>query len=90
MENDDLERMYKNLVKEKPNLKPQDFMLYCVEYIKNIPDKIPELREDIKEAYELFTRFNKGEVLAEELPLIMNPTIKEALKYMCKKLLDEK
>lgn len=55
MENDDLERMYKNLVKEKPNLKPQDFMLYCVEYIKNIPDKIPELREDIKEAYELFT-----------------------------------
>lgn len=90
MENDDLKEMYKKLVKEKPNLITQEFMSSAVEYVTNNPDKIPELKEDYKEALELFTRLNEGEITSEELPLLINPTIKEALKYMCKKLLEEK
>ena len=87
MKNDNINRIFKKLVKEKPDLEPQDFMVYAIEYALNNPDKIPELMEANKEAYDLFARLNEGELLVEELPLLMNPVMREVIRYVCKKLL---
>ena len=89
MENENLEGMFKKLDKEKPNSKLQDFIFYATEYVMNSPDKIPELIEGIKEIYGLIALLKEGEVSAEELPLLMSPTIKEVSRYICEKLLKE-
>jgi len=69
-------------------MSPQDFLRHIRKYRIEIPD-IYDLSELKKEFLEFAIQFVKGEVSFKELTLLMSPILREAMKYVLVKVLNE-
>lgn len=90
MENYSLKQVFEKLIKERPNkITTERFKFYTYEYIEKNQGKIPNLREAIKEAIELFPLVIDEKISEEELILSINPLAKQLLLYIAEKILME-
>lgn len=85
-EKDDIIELVEKL---KDDIHPREFVRYFTEYYMNNIDKADELMEANKEMFELFPQVAEGKMSFKELLLLISPTLKEAMRYVYKRLLAE-
>ena len=90
MENDNIMvEMLKKLI-NIPDIPPEEFILYFMEYGMNNLDKLGELQEANEQMFKLFPQLLEGKIPLNELVLLMNPTLKEGMKYVFTKILEKR
>lgn len=91
MENDNIIiEMLEKLTNLPEDIPPKEFIFYFMEYSMNNTDKVSELQEANEQMFELLPQFAEGKIPFDELLLLMNPTLKEGIKYVYKRLLEER
>ena len=91
MENDNIiiVEMLEKLINKPEDIPPEEFMRYFIEYCMNNMDKQEELQESNEQTLELLPQFFEGKIPLNEFLLLINSTLREAILYTYKKLLDE-
>ena len=90
MENDDIVEILEKLTSLPEDIPPEEFIRYFIEYCMNNVDKEAELQKANEQMFEILPQFAEGKIPFDELLLLMNPTLKEGMKYVYKKLLEER
>lgn len=87
--NDDITELLDKVFDRLGDMTPQGFLYHIQEYKKKHPEMHDELVEARNEFLKLFSQCLKGEVSFKELTLLMSPTLREAMKYVLIKVLNE-
>ncbi len=91
MENDNIIiEMLEKLINKPEDIPLEEFMQYYFEFCMNNTDKQEELREANEQMFELLPQFFEGKIPFNELLLLMNPILKEEMKYIFTKLLEKR
>ncbi|KKN34855.1 hypothetical protein LCGC14_0789590 [marine sediment metagenome] len=82
-----LDKLWANI---KGNIHPRELNRHFIDYFKNNIDKTEGLIEGNNQMLEeLFPLLIKGKMSLKELLLLINPTLRDALKYVFEKILEE-
>ena len=90
MENDSMIiEMLEKLINRPEDIPFEEFIQYYFEFCMNNMDKQEELREANEQMFELLPQFFEGKIPLDEFLLLMNPALKEGLKYVFIKILEK-
>ncbi len=91
MENDNIIiEMLEKLISKPEDIPPEKFIFHFIEYCMDNIDKKDELREANEQLFELLPQFFEGKIPLDELFLLMNPALKEGMRYVFTKLLEKR